>query len=260
MPDCTEILRPALEEHLDSYQIRQDQHECELVTPFQKPDGDLIRVWVRGIEANNYVITDYGETFAMLEMQGVNPQSRARSEDIERIWNRYSLSTANDEVRIETTVNQLPTRIFDAIQAIQAVSYLIYTHERRSRGEFNTEVEAFFDDVGYQYDRDFSAPGQNEERKFDFRINHRRPYIVVDTLHSTSRQYLKQQTETVKLNWHEIKEQSGIEHAAIVDDVNGEYDEATVGVLEERLDHFFRWQQKRQITQEIPVRGVAGDR
>lgn len=253
MFDCTDTLRPALDELLDAFEIKREDNSCRVVTPFQHHNGDLIRVWVQGKSGDRLLVRDYGETFAMLEVQGVNPNSDSNKPRIQSIRNRFNLASGQGgEVAVYTTPEELDTRICDVIQACQAISYLMYTHQSRQPSHFRTTVSEYLREVGYDLDTNVDVRGATQEREFDIGINHRDPNILLDTIHSNRKSAFRQQLDPVKLNWWEIQGTDYV-HGVVVDDVDGKVDEEAANQLGESLDYYFKWSNKQRITQEIPV-------
>lgn len=253
MFDCTDI-QPALTEALNDFQIERDDESCRVVTPFQHHNGDLIRIWIQGKRGDLVMVRDYGETFSMLEMYGVNPRSDANKPRYKEVHQQFNLEEGFPaEIAAMATQDELATTILEVIQAIQATSRLMYTHQTRQPSMFRTTVAEYLDSVGYDFDTNVSIRGETHEREFDIGINHREPNVLLDTIHSKQKSPLKSQVDSVMLNWHEIKDDS-FEHGAIIDDVDGIYDQEILDNVADKLDYWFRWDQKEEITQKIPVK------
>lgn len=253
MTDCEELIRPALSSVLDSYEIRPAESHCTVVTPFQHPNGDLITIHVQGREGDYYDIRDFGEVFAMLRLYGVDPSSRSRERRIEHIQDQFNLDNVDGELKIRARESELGDRILDMVQATQAVTYLVYTHQTQQPSRFQTEVESFLTDVGYDYERTPTIKGETHSRDFAIGINHREPTILLDTIHSNDEYNLRQQADGVMLNWHEVHNLD-YSHGVVVDNVDGVFEESILSSLIDNLDYFFTWNEKEAITQEIPVK------
>lgn len=251
MNDCERVIRTALEGTLVEYDIRQEEGMCVVVTPFEHYNGDLIRLYIRRNQGDYLQIRDYGETSAMLRLYGVNPASPAREDRIEHIYDRFNVEPGLGEVKLRAQEDNLGTRLQDAIQAVQAISYNIYTHTSRQPSRFRTQVETFLNDVGYDYNVGYKVQGETQPREFDFSINHREPNILLDTMHTNKEYNLKQQADTVMLNWHEIAD-TDYSHGVIIDNVNGITDDDILEGITTNLDYYFEWDNKKRITYEIP--------
>lgn len=252
MVDCDDLIRPALSSTLDEFEISRDENSCQVTTPFRHSNGDLIRVWIQHIAEEYYSIRDYGETFAMLRLYGVNPMSDANTERVSDIRTEFGLETDETELVARAPADELGGQLLDVIQAIQAVSYLRYTHRSQPPSRFNSKVDAFLEDAGYSFEPGFTVPGETHSRTFDFGINHREPGVLLDTVHTSNEYTLRQQVDGVMLNWHEIQDED-YSHGALVDDVDGIYEEQILERIIDNLDYFFRWSEKERITQEIPI-------
>ncbi|QLD89200.1 DUF1828 domain-containing protein [Natronomonas salina] len=254
MFDCTDTIRPALEDALDAFEIERDDNSCRVLTPFQQQNGDLVRLWIQPKAGDQLLIRDYGETFAMLELYGVNPKSDANKPRVRTIKKRFNLVDGFEgEIAAISPSAELGHRIVDVIQAVQAVSYLIYTHQTKQPSRFRTTVSEYLEGVGYDYKSPAEVQGATEPREFDIGINHREPMVLLDTVHSKRPYLLRQQVDRVKLNWWEIQD-TDYSHGAIIDDVDGLYEDEIVDQLTDSLDYCFRWSNKEEITQEIPVK------
>lgn len=253
MTDCTDLLQPAIEDVLGEFRIEPDESGCLVVTPFQHHNGDLVRLWIEPKRSDQQLIRDYGETFAMLELYGVNPKSDANKPRLREIRDQFNLTSGFEgELAAMVTTEPLGNRLLDVIQAAQAASYLMYTHQARQPSQFRTTVADYIQTVGYDYETNVSISGETEERRFDIGINHRSPQVLLDTIHSKRSWDLRNQVDRVKLNWYEIKSSSH-SHGAVIDDVGGIYDDEIIAKIDE-LDYLFRWSEKEAISQQIPVK------
>lgn len=253
MDDCEDLIRPALSSVLDSFEIEQDENACRVVTPFQHSNGDLVTLWVRNVQGDYYVVRDYGETFAMLSLYGVDPDSDTRRNRIDAIRTRFGLEKVEGELKLRASKSDLGDRVVDAIQAVQAVSHLTYTHRSQQQSRFRTKVEEFLSNAGYSYGTGFTVVGETHAREFDVSINHRHPTALIDTIHTNDKYNLARQVDGVMLNWHEIQSKD-YDHGVIVDDVDGIYEGSLLDRLKENLDYFFRWSQREAITRKIPIK------
>lgn len=252
MIDCNDLLRPALAGLADEFEISRDDTSCKVVTPFQHPNGDLIRIWVQEREKGKYLIRDYGETHSMLRIYGVDPETDARKEYISNIGARFSLSTSGGEIKGKFGEDTVGMGVLNAIQAVLAVSYLIYTHQSQAPSRFRTKVHSFLEEHQYSFSEDYPVEGQTQRREFDFGINHREPKVLLDTIHAGQAYNLSQRADAIMLSWHEIQD-TPYEYAAIVDDVDGVFDKDRLQGVIDNLDHFFRWTDRQAFTDEIPV-------
>lgn len=253
MNDCEEILRPALSEAAQLYSIESEKNFCKVVTPFQHSNGDLVTLWVQRKAGDFYQIRDHGETFAMLRLYGVDPHTSSREKRLEKIQSQFNLEETTSEIRLRAPEGKLPQRLMDAIQAVQAISHLIYKHRTNQPTQFKSEVEDFLIDVGYSIETPYKTKGETQRREFDFGVNHRDPKVLLDTIHTNDEYNLKQQADNVLLNWHEIQSEE-YKHGAIVDDVGGIYREDILDSIIDNLDYHFRWTEKERITQEITIK------
>lgn len=251
MNDCIELLRPALDALTDEYEIRRDGEACTIITPFELPNGDALQLYIRHDRGNLYYIRDYGETHAFLRLHGVNPKAGSRQERLDHIRDRFDLVDITDEIRLQASADTIGVRLADAIQAVFAVSYNIYTHKSQDPTQFSTQVEAFLVEEGYDFKMNYPVDGKTQKREFDFGINHREPAVLLDTIHAADTAYLGNQADRVMVNSYEISNR-GYEHGVVIDDVHGIDNEEILDPVDQSLDYFFTWQDKESILEAIP--------
>lgn len=254
MNDCEATIRPALSAALDEFYIEVDENSCRVVTPFRHHNDDLIRIWIRPLEDGYFEIRDYGETHAMLEIYGVSPDTDSRRPRLKKIKKQFELDAALEgEFKIKCPEEELGERILDAIQAIQAASYFIYTHTSQQPSRFKTQVDKFFEDQGYDFEKDFEVQGPDQDRTFDFSINHREPEVLIDTIHTNQEYTLGREADSVWVNWMQLKNKP-YQHGVIIDDENGIEDDEILSAVHKNLDYYFRWSSKQEIIEKIPVK------
>lgn len=253
MPDCQELIVPVLERTLDAYEIRSKDDHCKLITPFNHSFGDKIRFGIKNGKGDMFHLSDYGETFAMLELYGVGFNSEKQEGRLNKIQARYELEPLKGEISLTCRKEDLDTGILRMIGAIHSISDLLYTHKAGQSSQFKSKVEGFLVDSGYHTQPNYQVKGITQSRVFDFAINHRKPNVLLDTIHASTEYDLGPQSDSVQLNWHEIKEEA-YEHAVIVDDSDGEYVESKLRGLKDSLDYFYKWTNRSDLLDDIPVR------
>lgn len=252
MRDCKSTIQPVLDAIPSTFQIEAKVDYCVIHTPFRHPNDDFISLYIRDAWEDNFYISDFGKTYGQLKMYGVNVETESREKRLEKIRARFNLQESDAEIRLRVREENLLEGILEGIQAVQAVSYLMYTHMRREPSRFRETVSIYLEEHQYDFDTEVTISGSTHEPKFDFLINHRTPPVLIDTIHSTSEQYLQQQVDSVLLSWHEIKG-APYEHGVIIDDVEGLYSESRLNILNENLDYYIRWTEKGQLIEQIPV-------
>jgi len=252
MNNCSEVLISALESSLDSFQIDQEGEYCKITSPFQHSNGDLVTVWVTRLAGNTFAVRDRGETFALLRLYGVNPDANSRTDKVEMIANQFDVSTKGGEIEATGKEANLGDLILNTIQASQAMSHLLFTHKASPSTQFDTKVDTFLNDSGYDYQAVYPVEGETDRVEFDFCINHREPTVLLDTIHSRTDPYLQQQVQRVMLHWHEIQGKS-YDHAVLVDDVEAEPNRQILSRLVNNLDFYFTWSERKEILDKVPV-------
>lgn len=100
----------------------------EITTPFLDRHNDHLQIYVIP-QRNNIKLTDDGYIISELLMSGCNVlSSRKRKESLITILNRFGVSISkDDELFIETTVDQFPQKKHMLLQAMLSVNNIFLT-------------------------------------------------------------------------------------------------------------------------------------
>lgn len=247
MTDCEPLIRPALESAFSNeIRISSDQGDCRVEVPFERSDRDAITIWV--IEQNNtYRITDEGETYGMLYLSNINLDQERRANRLNNIKSRFDLDSARREVALTASREQLGSRLLDAVQAIQAISYLSYTRQQYTQNDFKTEVGDFLTESGIYYDRNADITGASNEHIIDFHIYEQPQPTYLQAIHAENESDSVTMAERTGFKWTDISKHSpDVRRISVLDDESGEYDSRAVHILQEYSDAYVPWSNREQ--------------
>lgn len=150
--DCTQLVEQTIQ------RLRVDFH-CEpagrfvsVVTPYLYPDNSLIEIFVEETREGWVRVSDLGETFRHLKLQGADPLSSVKgrfmaAQTVERLHVtlvRGMLEKSGDSA----TTGEL---LLDVAAAAQALSGLIYTSRASEPATFPQEVRSFLEEKHVEF-------------------------------------------------------------------------------------------------------------
>ncbi len=254
MTDCEAVIRPAIANAFsEATIISEDNGDCRIAVPFERSDGDLITLWV--IEnGDSYVITDEGETHGMLYLSNINLERESRSRRVESIREQFDLDPVENEIRITTSEENLGRRVIDAIQAVQALSYLTYTRRQYTQTDFRDDVRNFLHDSDLRFDNNPSVPGASGEHRVDFSIRGQSQPTYLEALHAEDASNAKSMAWRTMRKWVDIRKHgSEVFTISVLDDEAGEYDHETERILRNYSDQLVPWSQRDQLMETLRV-------
>lgn len=248
MSDCYDLIFPAvIESFSNSINIHQDEDDCKITLPFEKPNFDAISLWVIK-SGSDYIITDEGQTYGDLFLTNINTDTPKTEKKIERIKNRHNLDRAENEIRITTSQENLGDRIIDAIQAVQSISHLVYRRRKYSPSNFSEKVGSFLSDNEYKYTENVKV---SEDRTVDFSVDSPNPALI-ETIHADNTTNLRNYVDYTAMTWIEIKEEyPNMSKIAVYDDENGMIDKTSINRLNNWSDYSIGWTEKETIIQAL---------
>lgn len=252
MTHCEDQIKPPLERAFsEAIKITEDNGDCHLIVPFERADRDAIELWVIN-QGDKYLITDEGETYGMLYLSNINLDQERRAKRLSAIKERFDLDKARREVQIRTTEEHLGERILDAIQAIQAISYLSYTRQKYSITDFRSDVGDLLTEEGFYYTPNQPVEGYSEEHIIDFNIHEQAQPTYLETIHSENASSAKNMARRTAFKWSDIREVSNkAKMISVLDNENGEFDAETETILENWSDAYVPWSNRDQLASVI---------
>lgn len=115
----------------------------EITTPFLDSHNDAIQFYVKR-EGDSFLFTDDGYTFADIEMNGLNLNTKKRKELVQYLAESINVSVENGAIIAKASSSTLvaQTEHF-MIQAMLKFNDLFYLSSPRIRGFFLNEVKYF---------------------------------------------------------------------------------------------------------------------
>ncbi|MXX54104.1 MAG: DUF1828 domain-containing protein [Dehalococcoidia bacterium] len=100
---------------------------CEITLPFLNRRGTYIQVFVKRTDSG-LMISDYGETIGDLRFCGLDIDTSARREMLNRILRSFSVRLeGKDELRTLASEDNLPHRLNELAQCMLAVDRMIFS-------------------------------------------------------------------------------------------------------------------------------------
>ncbi len=104
-----------------------DSGVCEITLPFLNRLGTYLQVFVKRTDSG-LIISDYGETIGDLRFCGLDIDTNARREMLNRILHSFSVRLeGKDELRTLASEDNLPHRLNELALCMLAVDRMIYS-------------------------------------------------------------------------------------------------------------------------------------
>lgn len=167
---CSEIIKRYLNWLGDQFQVTDSAHGngCIINTPFQDNTGKFIEIEIYSNNENNIIISDRGETFDSLFLQGINIHTPKRKNIIENILNDYNATVQNGEIWLNSNFENLSATIQNIVHIINNIAYLTYSASISPAGSFRELVLGYFVENKVSIIPDYSIRGEASDHSFDF--------------------------------------------------------------------------------------------
>lgn len=246
MTKCSELVRPQLIEAFDTgLSIDADREDCRVTLPFERSDGDAIRLWVVQ-NGDQYTITDEGETYGLLYLSNINLDQERRANRVKTIQERYSLDQAKQEVKATVSKDELGQRILEVGQAVQSISHLTYTRRQYTQTDFRADVGTYITELGFRYDTNPEVQGTSEKHRVDFGIKDQEKPTYIQALHAEDASTAKTMAQRTMYKWTEIQGHYGnnVNRVSVTDDESGEFGHDSETILRNYSDSLVPWSQR----------------
>lgn len=252
MTDCEDLIRPAIDSALDEgIHISDDQGDCRVTVPFERSDRDAVTLWVVQ-NGDTYHITDEGETYGMLYLSNINLDQERRSKRLQTIKERFNLDEAKHEISLTADEPELGSRLLDAIQAVQSISYLAWTRQKYTYTDFRSDVGDFLTEEGFYYTPNYDVEGGSDDHVVDFSVHEQPQPTYIDAIHAESATSARGMAKKTAFKWTDIaKVDESVRRISILDNEAGEYDARTENILENYSDAYVPWSNKDDLPQVI---------
>lgn len=169
--------------------------KCVIITPFRRPDGEMVEIEVRALPDGRIQLSDMGDSLGYLHVNGLT-LTRNVLEDVRQLSRRYRvLFSRQYELTVEDDPNVPDNEnLHSLIQAVLAVTDLVYKRRPLERLRFEDLVEGFLASNRAVYDRDFTVKGERGSHRVYFHINSGKNILI---------QPLSPASESAAFSWAE---------------------------------------------------------
>ncbi|MCO7127758.1 DUF1828 domain-containing protein [Sporolactobacillus shoreicorticis] len=181
----------------------------EISSPFVDFMNDNIKIYVKHMKNDKYILSDDGYTLWNLKSLGmIFKKNSTKDHFLKYIIKSKSLNLSdNDEIEIISDKENIGQSIHFLIQGIISISDLLLTHEKSVRSMFLEEVEKYFDKNKDKFDptRDFLLRGRSQlVHQFNYLMTtRRREKKIVNIINHLDRTRL----EVTLLSWGDTHEE-----------------------------------------------------
>lgn len=218
-------------------------------TPFIGAFNDTIEIYAQK-SGDRLVLSDNGETFSNLELQGLQIQgSKKRKDILDTILLNYGIQKAQDELLIESDIANFPQAKHNLLSAILEINdlYVLATHNIASI--FKEDVRNFLNSKNIIYTSDFMSKGTTGlEFNFDFQIAKKYSEIVIKSFNSINRSNLP----AFLFAWDDIKpvrqrvSKKEVKAIAIINDNEREIKHEFLDALKSRNADYILWSKREE--------------
>ncbi len=158
-------------------EVMPSDRGCHLITPFIRPDGEAISLYVESRSTAEIRVSDAGDTLGYLYVNGLT-LTRTLLSRIRQIARSFDATLDGNALICDSVEDNIGEAVHNSIQAILAVTSLINGRRASSRVLFDNEVESYIINTGVTYDFEYAVPGLRESHAFKFHINSGRNLLV----------------------------------------------------------------------------------
>lgn len=223
MMNCTELTSLVTGHFATQLHCIVSEERLRLVTPIQRPGGDLIDVYVREQPDGTFVVSDLGESIGFLVSMGYDPRDGGNSAFLLRHirdTHGVDLQPSRGVVRVETDREGLADAVQRVLDASIAISFLLYLARSSVPVTLGAEVESSLVQLRVPYTADARVKGISGRMfRVDFEIRGAQSQNkgFVRTLSAESTSGRLQAVNAAYRLWSEIGNVAGLA-ASVVDD------------------------------------------
>ncbi len=155
-----------------------DDKRCLIVTPFRRPDGEMVEVEAEMLPGGSFRMSDVGDSIGYLHVNGLSV-TRGVLEDIKRLSRSYGVSLDGYELTIEAA-NQSAwgQALHSILQATLAATDLIQKRRPYERLRFEDAVEAYLVGQRAIYDPEYTVAGEVDTHRVRFHVDSGRQILI----------------------------------------------------------------------------------
>lgn len=181
-----------------------DNGVVEITTPFLDKNNDYTQIYVKKVDKNKFIVSDYGYILSELNMIGVDINSPKRKDIMKTILNRFGVKLLDDALIVETALEDYPRAKHSLLQAMLAIDDLFYLSRTNVVSLFNEEVENFFksNDIYYMSNVNFiGIAGYMHSYEFALQRSKTNPERLIKIINNLN----KTMTESILFGWNDTK-------------------------------------------------------
>lgn len=252
MTNCNALIRDRLRDAFDGQvSIDEDQGDCRVVLPFYRVDGDPIILYVTEKD-DQYQISDEGETHGMLLTSGVDIDTEKRENRVEAARERFDLDTSKTAITLTASADELGSRLLDAYQAVQWISFLIYTRRPYSPSYFRDKVAGFLRKNELPFEEDVEVSTGSDEEEVDFRLDTHGYGTYLEAIQARNGSDLENKSRDTALKWIRInRAEPNARFITVLDDINGEFKKERMMTLFEDSDAVVPWSERDDLLEVV---------
>jgi len=251
--NCEDIIREYLKYLNGCFIVESTEGGCIIQTPYLSPDNDSIYIYITK-HNDEYTISDQTQAMEYLFLQGVDIASKSRrSAYLGTILNGLNVGMHEDELYINTSLENIADGIFRIIEAIRSVQSLYLTKRSRSYMDFREEVAIWLDSYQIESYRKRTFIGVSQEPiVVDFvipRTKIEKEPVFMYALHSENPGYAESISSKTIVAWLELKE-AKIEFTSVCvldDSVEKDVWIRPYSILSRRTDYVSFWENREEL-------------
>lgn len=148
----------------------------EITTPYLDRHNDCLQIYAKK-EDNKIILTDDGYIIDDLESSGCLLDSPRRIEILNTTLRGFGVTCDNNQLIVNTSVDNFPQKKHDLIQAMLAVNDLFYLSKPQIQNLFLDDVVSWFDENDIRYVQKAKFTGKSGfDNMFDFSIPKSKKY------------------------------------------------------------------------------------
>lgn len=148
----------------------------EITTPYLDRHNDCLQIYAKK-EDNKIILTDDGYIIDDLESSGCFLDSPRRIEILNTTIRGFGVTCDNNQLIVNTSVDNFPQKKHDLIQAMLAVNDLFYLSKPQIQNLFLDDVVSWFDENDIRYVQKAKFTGKSGfDNMFDFSIPKSKKY------------------------------------------------------------------------------------
>ena len=202
MISCTAVAEQVVSHIGNGFDAYPIEGGCVIVTPFLRPDFDHIELYMEQ-KNNGILITDDGDTIGNLFVSGLKITKDLQAE-IANIATSHGVHFANSTMSVGATDASAGDAFQRLLNAVQAVTYLIYKRSHVHRPTFGDQVEEFLLENRVSYSPNYFVQGKGDKHTIPYYINGNRN-IMLEPVTANTASSARNQATRIGYQWLDMR-------------------------------------------------------